>query len=296
MSGALEITPLDAPLGAEVKGLRIDSPLSETHRQAIIAALDAHLLLLFRNEALPSPLQISDFCGHFGPFRPTLADRSRFPDFPGINRISNRDADGVMGTGGHDVVTWHSDLSFEPPLIEFIYLDAVELPSQGGTTRWSNCVAAYEALPPALRKRIDALAVEYRLRDGLDFVNYFKAADPDEAMRDRTRISLVQTNPRNGRKSVWPNKGPDFAADVIGLSPEEGNELLSELLVHTTQERFVYEHTWQVGESMLWLNTQTLHQREPFPADELRVLRHINILGVADPQQAVPSRNVEGSP
>ncbi len=285
MSAALEIAALDAPLGAEVKGLHFDAPLSEATRKAISAAIDEHLLLLFRNEELPSLAQVSDFCRHFGPFRPTLADQSRFPDFPGINRISNRDADGVVGTGGHDVVSWHSDLAFEAPLIEFIYLDAVEVPSQGGTTKWSNCVAAYEALAPALQNRIDGLAVEYRLREGLDFVDYFKTAQPDEVMRDHTRISLVQTNPRNGRKSVWPNKGPDFAADVIGLSPDEGAELLEQLLTHVTDDRFVYKHHWRAGESMLWINTQTLHQREAFPVDELRVLRHVNILGVADPQQ-----------
>ena len=284
MSAKLEITTLDAPLGAEVKGLRFDHRLSEARCEAIRAALDEHLLLLFRNQALPSPAQISDFCAHFGPFRPTLADRSRFPDFPGINRISNRDAKGVVGTGGHDVVTWHSDLSFEPPLIEFIYLDAVELPSRGGNTQWSNCVAAYEALDPSMQERIDHLSVEYRLRDGLDFEGYFKATNPDETMRDHTRISLVQTNPRNGRKSVWPNKGPDFAADVVGLSPDESADLLGALLEHVTQDRFVYEHPWQVGESMLWLNTQTLHQRQSFPDDEVRVLRHINILGIANPQ------------
>ena len=281
----LEIVALDAPLGAEVKGLDIREPLSEDNRLALAAAIDEHLLLLFRNETLPSPAHVSDFCRSFGPFRPTLADRSRFPDFPEINRVSNRDEGPIVGTGGNGIVTWHSDLSFEAPLIEFIYLDAVELPSQGGDTKWSNCVKAYEALDPTLRRRIDGLAVEYRLRDGLDFVNYFKAATPDHAMRDRTHISLVQTNPRNGRKSVWPNKGPDFAADVVGVPPDEGAQLLEELLAHATSERFVYHHRWSPGDSALWINTQTLHQREAFPAEETRVLRHVNILGVMDPEQ-----------
>jgi alpha-ketoglutarate-dependent taurine dioxygenase len=242
-------------------------------------------LLVFENEEPPTPRQVTDFCEQFGPLRPTLADKSRLPGFPGINRVSNRDADGVVGTGGHDVVTFHSDLSFEPPLIEFIYLDALELPNRGGATQWTNLVSAYEALDAATRARIEGLAVEYRLRDGLDFVNYFKAKNPNEVMRDSTRISLVQSNPRNGRKGVWPNTGPDFAADVIGMSAEAGAELLAELFEHATSERFVYEHNWRVGQSVLWLNTQTMHRREAFASDEARVLRHVNILGIADPQQ-----------
>jgi taurine dioxygenase len=287
MTASLEIIPLDAPLGALVKGeeLRIDGGLDAATLETLRDAVDEYLLLLFRGIDLPSAEALNAFCLQWGPLRPTLADKSRLPGFPGINRISNRDENGVVGTGGRDIVTWHSDLAFVPPLIERIYLDAVAIPSTGGNTKWVNLVAAYEALDEATRERIDGVAVDYRLRDGLDFRGYFKAEDPAEATRDQTRISLVQTNPRNGRKAVWPNAGPDFATHVVGMSEEEGSELLASLYDHVTQDRFVYEHEWCVGDIMLWLNNQTLHQREAFPAEELRVLRHVNILGLTDPAQ-----------
>ncbi|MYH96857.1 MAG: TauD/TfdA family dioxygenase [Acidimicrobiia bacterium] len=229
---------------------------------------------------------MTDFCESFGPLRPTLADKSRLPGFPGINRVSNVDVDGVVGTGGIDVVTFHSDLSFTPPLIEFLYLDAVMLPSSGGTTKWLNLVAAYQDLDKDIKARIDNVGVVYRLRDGLDFGSYFKATDGEALLADRTCISLVQTNPRNGRRSVWPNTGPDFAADVEGHGSDEGTALLAELFAHCTQDRYVYEHHWTVGESVFWLNTQTMHQREAFPPDQIRELRHVNILGHTDPRQA----------
>ena len=285
MSDSLQITPLAAPLGAEVTGFRFDAPLAESTRDALSAAVDEHLLLLFRNESPPTPRQVEDFCGAFGPLRPTLADRSRLPGHPGINRVSNHDDEGVVGTGGNEVVTWHSDLAFGPPLIERLYLDAVEVPAGHGNTCWTNLVAAYEALDAETRARIDSLGVEYRLRDGLDFDAYFKARDGEALLADRTRISLVQTNPRNGRRAVWPNTGPDFAAEVVGLAPDAGAELLAELHAHATQERFIYEHAWREGDSVLWLNTQTMHQRAAFPADTRRVLRHVNILGITDPLQ-----------
>ena len=288
MTSALEIKPLDAPLGAEVKGLSIDGDTDTATLKALREAVDEHLLLVFRDSELPSPEALNAFCLQWGALRPTLADRSRLPGFPGINRISNRDEGKIVGTGGHDVVTWHSDLAFEPPLIERIYLDAVVLPSRGGNTKWTNLVAAYEALDEATRERIDCVAVDYRLRDGLDFVNYFMAEDPTEATRDQTRISLVQTNPRNGRKAVWPNTGPDFAARVVGMPEDKGTELLAELYEHSTQHRFVYEHEWCVGDSVFWLNNQTLHQREAFPGRELRVLRHVNILGIIHPVESSP--------
>jgi alpha-ketoglutarate-dependent 2,4-dichlorophenoxyacetate dioxygenase len=244
-------------------------------------------VLLFRNgERVPTNQQVVDFCESFGPLRPTLADKSRLPGYRGINRVSNRDADGVQGTGGHGIVTWHSDLSFTPPLIEFLWLDALVIPGEGGRTKWTNLCAAYDALDDATKARIDDLGVRYRLRDGLDFSGYFKASDPATLYKD-TEISLVQRNPRTGRKSVWPNTGPDFAVEVVGMSPSEGAALMGDLLAHCSQDQFVYAHEWQVGDACLWINTQTMHEREAFDDSQERVLRHVNILGVADPRQSV---------
>jgi taurine dioxygenase len=279
------VTPLDAPLGAEVHGFDFTAPLDATARDELVATIDEHLLVLFRNgDALPTNRQVADVCTAIGPPRPTLADKSRLPDFPAINRVSNRDADGVQGTGGHGAITWHSDLSFQPPLIEFIYLDAVSVPTAGGDTSWTNLGAAYDALPSGMRDRIDDVGVRYRLRDGLDFSGYFKASDPASLYRD-TEISLVQRNPRTGRKGVWPNTGPDFAAEVQGMSPRDGERLLEELFAHSTRPEFVYRHAWRPGDAVLWCNTHTMHARAPFPDTAERVLRHVNILGRTDPRQ-----------
>jgi taurine dioxygenase len=279
------VAPLDAPLGAEVRGFDFAAPLGADGRAALVAAIDEHLVLLFRNgRELPSNQQVAGLCRAIGPLRPTLADRSRLPDEPGINRVSNRDADGVQGTGGHDWVSWHSDLSFQPPLIEFLYLDAVSIPPEGGDTSWTNLCAAYDALPAATRERIDDLGVRYRLRDGLDFSGYFKASDPARLYQD-TEISLVQRNPRTGRKGVWPNTGPDFAAEVQGMPAADGRALLEELFTHCTRSEFVYRHQWHAGDACLWLNTHTMHARDAFPDTAERVLRHVNILGRTDPRQ-----------
>lgn len=280
----ITIEPLDAVLGARVTGLPIDRALDADERAFVIDAIDRYLVLLFHHDEPLSNDAVDRLCTSIGPLRPTLADKSRLPGHPGINRVSNRDDDGVVGTGGNGVVTWHSDLSFNPPLIEFLYLDALALPSEGGDTKWLNLVAAYDDLPADTRAQIDDIGVLYRLRDGLDFNSYFKATD-GSVLTDRTEISLTQRNPRTARKSVWPNCGPDFAYSIEGMSDDDARALLLDLFEHCTQERYVYRHEWQVGDAALWLNTQTMHEREAFPADQLRVLRHVNILGVADPRQ-----------
>ena len=286
------MTPLDAPLGAEVHGFDFAMHVDHAVRSRLVAAIDDHLVLLFRNgDAPPTNQQVADLCSAIGPLRPTLADKSRLPDQPGINRVSNRDADGVVGTGGSGTVTWHSDLSFQPPLIEFLYLDALVIPGLGGDTKFVNLCAAHAALPAVTRARIDDIAVKYRLRDGLDFSGYFKASDPGSLFQE-TVVSLVQRNPRTGRKSVWPNTGPDFAVDMLGFDPAPGRALLAELLEHCTRDEFVYRHVWRRGDAVLWLNTQTMHEREAFPDEHERVLRHVNILGTTDRRQV--SRGTAG--
>ena len=282
---SLAVTPLDAPLGAEVRGLDPATFGDPGLAADLLALLDEHLLVLARfGDDLPAEAAVSALCRSIGPPRPTLADRSRLPGFPEINRVSNRDADGVVGTGGSGTITWHSDLSFQPPLIEFIYLDAVSVPGDGGETSWTNLDAAYEALPADLRAVVDDVGVRYRLRDGLDFAGYFKASDPASLFVD-TEISLVQTNPRTGRRAVWPNTGPDFAVEVVGHDPEGGRALLADLLARCTRDEFVYRHHWRTGDACLWHNTHTLHRREAFPDADVRVMRHVNILGAADPRQ-----------
>lgn len=277
----LRLEPLDGPFGAEVRGLDVAEPIGEATRAALVAALDEHLLLLFRNgAALPYDDQVAALCTALGPLRPTLADRSRHPGQPGINRVSNRDADGVQGTGGAGPVGWHSDLHFQPPLIEFVYLDAVAVPGHGGATSFADLRAAYDALPEPQKARIHDLVVRYRWRPDIDFATYFATSDPS-SLATETTVPLVFRNPRTRRPSVWPNRGPDFVVDIVGLPEAEGRALLDELLAAATRPEHVLRHDWAVGDAVLWNNTQALHRREAFDDTTVRVMRHVNILTTA---------------
>ena len=46
--------------------------------------------------------------------------------------------------------------------------------------------------------------------------------------------------------------------DATGGSP---NQLtIEELAAHSTQERFVYYHSWQVGDVLMWDEAATMHR------------------------------------
>jgi taurine dioxygenase len=285
----LAITPTGAGFGAYVEGVDLTIAPDDRLRATLQAAIDEHLVLIFRNGVpIASDAQVVEFCTAFGPLRPSLADKSRLPDHPAINLVANQKVGTVEGSGGSAALHFHSDLHQEPPLIEFIYLDAVQVPGEGGATLWVDLRAAYDALDDERRSQIDGLCVQYSLRDDLDRTTYFKASSAALATRkNSTTVSLVQTNARTGRKSVWPNAGPqsNHRAQVVGMGPDESAALLSELFDFSTQPRFRLHHEWQPGDACMWHNLQTLHGRDAFPCEQARVMRHVNILGITDRHQ-----------
>jgi taurine dioxygenase len=285
------ITTTGAGFGAYVEGIDIAVPPDPATHAALQAALDEHLVLIFRNgPTTATDAQVVAFCSAFGPLRPSLADKSRMPEHPAINLVGNRNLGPVEGSGGTGPLHFHSDLHHEPPLIEFIYLDALCVPAEGGATVWVDLRAAYDALSPERKALIDGRTVRYSLRKDLDFDTYFKASATVLATRRQsTEVSLVQVNARTGRTSVWPNAGPqsNHASQIVGMDPDESTQLLTELFDHCTEERFRYRHHWEQGDACLWHNIQTLHGRETFSESEPRMMRHLNILGITDPHQLV---------
>jgi taurine dioxygenase len=273
--GALEIRPIDAPLGAEVRGVRFDQPLDDGDRRALLGAIAEHHLLILRgHEVPPSNRAYRDFGLRFGPLRASVADLSRFRDFAEINLVSNTvEPDGIAGTGGDGLIDWHADLNFEPPTTDYIVLDALELPAAGGNTKFANLVAAYDALPPARRDQIAPLEVRYTFKQDLEYARL-----SDEQRRSLRAIthSLVQARFPALRRSVWPNVAI-FDGVVIDMPLEPSRALLAELLAHATAERFVYEHEWQPGDCALWSNWAVFHRRDPFDPGARRLMRHLTV-------------------
>ncbi len=68
---------------------------------------------------------------------------------------------------------------------------------------------------------------------------------------------LVRTHPETGAKTLYIG---NHASHIQGLPEAEGDTLLQELLDHATQPQFVYQHTWRVGDLVIWDNRCLLHR------------------------------------
>ena len=90
---ALEITPIDATLGATVSGVRLDALDDETFA-AIEAAWHVHAVLVFPGQHLSEEAQVA-FSERFGPLERSLTKTHTQHD-PAIIHLSNVRKDGTL--------------------------------------------------------------------------------------------------------------------------------------------------------------------------------------------------------
>jgi alpha-ketoglutarate-dependent taurine dioxygenase len=87
---------------------------------------------------------------------------------------------------------------------------------------------------------------------------------------------LVKTHPDTGRKSLLIGR---HAHDIPGLSPDESQQLLQELIDFACQPPRIYHHDWRAGDVVIWDNRCLLHQATPFDMTQPRIMWHTRIAG-----------------
>ena len=258
----ITVIPSGEALAAEIRDVDLRRPLSEAVANEIRQALLDFQVIFFRNQSVTEQQQV-DFTRHFGVPIAHVRDQ---PDrqVKEIFIISNVKENGEpIGALGNDEISFHSDLSYmrKPGTICTLY--AVEVPSVGGETEWVNCYAIYDALDPSMQTRIKGQRALHR--------HYIESQNPKELIDQ----PMVRRHPQTDRKSLFVS--PHFTKNIVGMSHEESNEILSQLFELVHQPRFKYRHHWQVGDLLVWDNRSTMHRREPFSATERRVMKRTQI-------------------
>ena len=155
-----EVRAFDAPLGAEIVGLDLSVPLSDSDFARVHRAhLDYHVVV-FRDQRI-TPQQHVEFSARFGPLQRHVLKQFALAGHPEILIVSNVVEDGKPIGLGDAGKYWHSDLSYkELPSLGSL-LHAQELPSEGGDTLFANQHLAYDELPAHLRSAIEGRSAEH---------------------------------------------------------------------------------------------------------------------------------------
>jgi len=263
---SVTITSTGGPLGVRVEGVDLRQPLDNQTVAQIRGAFLEHCLLLIPGQQMSKEDQVR-FSSYFGEPVPHPTNiRDRDPQVPEITIISNIvEAGRAVGALGNDEVAFHADLVFlhAPGSVSLLY--CVETPAEGGNTFWTNGYAAYDALDPATKAKIEGVKAVYVHRNPA----YNPPTPPEHP--------LVCVHPESGRRTLFIS--PSSAERVVGLDEAEGRQLLDDLFAHAIQPRFVWEHKWQPGDLIVWDNRCTMHRRESFDNSQRRLMLRTQLVG-----------------
>ena len=278
----IEVTPLSAACGAEIKGVDLTRPLSADTVQAIKDAWAKHLVLVFRGQTLTQDDQLR-FATYFG----DLGSRKKAPealkartegvqqDHEKVLLVSNIKVDGVpIGAFGEGEFWFHINSGYTARPYKYTFLYALELPSTGGNTMFSNMYKAYEAVPATLKQKLkDKKALH---------IHEYNRAKQANSWGDISGIPhhahpVFITHPDTGRKTLFVDRL--MTTRLEGFEPAESDAILGELYDIGERREFIFEHVWKLGDFLMWDNRCTIHARTDFPKEERRLLRRCTVEG-----------------
>jgi len=254
----LEIKPLAGTLGAEVGGVALSSLEDEATWKDIRAAFVRHSVLVFRDQAI-EPADLMRIGGRFGEpcHYPFVTGMEGFPFiFEVVKEESER-----TNFGG----AWHSDTTYlsKPPRATLLY--AVETPSHGGDTLFTNTAAAYDALSEGMRQMVDSLVGVNSA--GLKYgggrtamhekIGAMKVHDTETAEQYEAEHPVTRTHPETGRKALYLSRSHTIR--FRDMTEEESRPLIEWLSLHQVRPEFTCRVRWAPGTLTIWDNRCTQH-------------------------------------
>jgi taurine dioxygenase len=283
----LRTTPLSATIGAEIRGVDLTRPLSDTTVRELRNRLLEYKVIFFPGQHL-EPEQHVALARNFGeptPAHPVLPGLDGFPEVFEIDysrAAQLRESYGDV-VDRYDGLSWHTDVTFveRPPLGSI--LNAVVIPAAGGDTMFSDQRAAYEALSEPLREFLEGLVAVHDGQRAFGAIlkaredgggewegKQYKSLDPVEH-------PVVRTHPETGHKSLFVNAG--FTSHIKGLSLAESDALLQFLYAHATKPQFTVRYHWHAGDLGFWDNRVTQHSVVGDFGGQHRVIQRVTLRG-----------------
>lgn len=269
---AIEASPLHPLFAARLSGIDLRDPMTPDVVEAIRAAMDRYAVCAVPHEGALTNEELITFANHLGPM-----DAGRSPKITGtgiripFNEItdqSNLDQDGnIYGEGDRRLMfkranrLWHTDMSFRQVRATYSLLAAHEIPPSGGNTEFADMRAAYDALPEAMKRRLEGLVAEHSYWHSRKLGGGPDPTEEERAGRPPAYHRLVHIHPTSRRKVLYI---ASHIAGIEGMPADEAQDLIRELTEFATRPEFVFSYAWNVGDVVIWDNLATMHRATPF--------------------------------
>jgi len=278
----LEVVPLSKHIGAEIRGIDLREQPDDATVRAIYQAWLDHLVIVFPGQKLEQE-DLIRATGFFGELSELSRPAKYFPKgysrlLPGIMMISNiRENGETIGALPDGEMHFHHDQIHAEVPHNGTLLYSLEIADRGGDTLFASGYAAYEALDPAIKARLEG-------RRAFHHYNYGSTVRGDDrgvAAFNESVHPVFRTHDETGRKAIYVNRL--MTVRIEGLPGEESDALLAALFDHAECPDFVYRHVWRVGDLLVWDNRCSMHARDDFPSDQRRLMLRTTVKGTTRP-------------
>lgn len=283
---AITVCPVTPSFAAEIGDIDLSKQIAPSDLKAIKDAFAKYAVLIFPEQHLSADQHL-DFARLFGPLETTIALyrkdqplrlRQEFADVSNLdenNEVWGKESRQRMFQLGNRL--WHTDSSFKrlPALASLLY--ARTIPPIGGHTEFADERAAYDALPDAMKRRLEGLVAEHSIFNSRARLGFSNFSDEERQGMPPVPQVVVRTIPESGRKSLYL---ASHAGRIFGVPEPEGRALIDELVAHVTQRQFIYTHRWRVHDLVIWDDRCTMHRGAEF--DDLRWKRDMQRATVCD--------------
>jgi len=278
---AMTAVDLSPRMGSEVKIAKADL-IGGNHAAKIRALLDQRGVLLFRG-LHADDAELRAIARTLGDLRIGTATRAS------DGATLNEGDEGILKVSLDETVNpdyarfllgnhlWHMDGTYEeiPPLATLF--TPFRLSREGGDTMFASTYAAYEDLTEAEKAEFASLRVVHTMQAALFPI--MRSCTPAE-------FAVWSSYPQRSHPLVWHHRSgrkslvlSTSGAYVEGMHPSASHDLLERLMIHATQDKYIYRHRWQMGDLVIWDNTGAMHRVQPFDKESGREFHRCTLNG-----------------
>lgn len=282
---AIRVIPTGEVLGATVNGMDL-ARLDAEEMDVVVTALGQHGVLRIPGQIL-LPAQLKAFSARLGDLEINVVAAHQEPGHPEVmvlsNIVENGKAVGLPDAGQ----SWHTDMSYSRVVAFANVLMAVKVPQRDGrslgATEFCDMSAAYDALPDALKQRLEGKTALHDFSKFWDMMRQRPGSTrppltpAQRAAKPPVSHPVVIRHPISGRRALYVN--PGYAVRINELPEADSAALLEMLFAHQTQDRFRYVFHWQVGDVLVWDNLRVIHQAvADYGPNEHRLMKRCQVM------------------
>jgi len=285
---AIPVRKCDAALGAEIV-FDLSRAIDDRTFAELEGIFHDNIVVFFRDQHLTNEQHIA-FSRRLGELEIHIVKKYLLPEDPEILLVSNIKNDAGEHIGLADAgFTWHSDTSYRKHPSRCSLLYAKEIPHRDGKplgdTVFANCIAAYEALPDAMKRRLAGTKAihRYSMRRRVDNSPRPKLTAAQLAETPDIAHPIVRSHPYTGRKALYVTAGECIGIvlrDGEQMPEDEALDMIAELDAHCVRPEFCYRHSWRIGDLVMWDNASAMHLAIcDYALPERRLMHRTTVIG-----------------